>query len=154
SAPVPSAGCAKATPRPSGGKVTVTNDHIYDFPTSYDGVKPFPLVIALHGAGNPYTQLEGLTNGTRVADSFVRAFPKSAGNGWVLNTDTAKVNSVYDDLVQNYCIDTSRVFMTGHSSGAQMVVQMMCKNNETRFKGVAPVAASKYCNSFTPPTAV
>src|SRR5262249_10522347 len=57
-------------------------------------------------------------------------------------------------LIQSYCIDTSRVFLTGHSSGAQMTVQIMCAGNETRFKGVAPVAASKYCNSFKPPVGV
>ena len=66
--------------RPAGGKVTVTNDHIYDFPTSYDGRTPMPLLIALHAAGNPYTQLEGLSNGTRLETNFVRAFPKSAGS--------------------------------------------------------------------------
>jgi poly(3-hydroxybutyrate) depolymerase len=137
--------------RPSGGKVTVANDHIYDFPPSYDGKTPMPLLIALHAAGNPYTQLEGLTNGTRLETGFVRAFPKSAGSAWVYNTDAAKVTGVYNDLVANYCIDTSRVFATGHSSGAQMVVQLLCASGgEMRFKAVAPVAASKYCNKVMP----
>ena len=114
---VPSAGCAKMTARPSGGKVTVANDHIYDFPASYDGTKPFPLLMGFHAAGNPIDQIEGLTNNTDFATNYVRAFPKSAGNEWVYNTDlTPKVYKVYDDLMANYCIDTSRVFATGHSS--------------------------------------
>ena len=84
---MPSAGCAKTTPRPSGGKVTVANDHIYDFPASYDGTKPFPLLMGFHAAGNPIDQIEGLTNNTDFATNYVRAFPKSAGtNGSTTRT--------------------------------------------------------------------
>jgi polyhydroxybutyrate depolymerase len=146
--PVPSAGCAKMTPRPSGGKVTVANDHIYDFPASYDGIKPFPLLMGFHAAGNPIDQIEGLTNNTEFATNYVRAFPKSAGNEWVYNTDlTPKVYKAYDDLMANYCIDTSRVFATGHSSGAQMITQILTHSDAAahmKFKAVAPVASSNY----------
>jgi polyhydroxybutyrate depolymerase len=150
SSAVPSAGCGKAG-RPTGGVVTVANEHIYNFPTTYDGNKPMPLVIAMHGAGNPNTQLQGLTNGTRLETNFVRAFPKSVGSGWVIGTDGPRVTTMLNDLLQNYCVDTGRVFMTGHSSGAQMVVQMLCvSGGEKRFKAVAPVAASKYCAKVSP----
>jgi hypothetical protein len=142
----PSAGCAKGNPRPANGTVTVQNDHIYTFPTSYNGTTPMPLMLGFHANGNPIDQIRTLTNGSVLETAFVRAFPKSAGSGWVYNTDIARIRSMWDDLLNNYCIDTSRVFGTGHSSGAQMVVQMLC-NGETRFKAVAPVAASKYCNS-------
>jgi len=146
--PVPSAGCAKMTPRPAGGKVTVANDHIYDFPASYDGIKPFPLLMGFHAAGNPIDQIEGLTNNTEFATNYVRAFPKSAGNEWIYNTDlTPKVYKAYDDLMANYCIDTSRVFATGHSSGAQMITQILTHSDAAahmKFKAVAPVASSNY----------
>ncbi|HET6149838.1 MAG TPA: hypothetical protein VFH68_20025 [Polyangia bacterium] len=146
---VPSAGCARMTARPPNGTVSVANDHIYDFPASYDGRTPLPLLMALHAAGNSNTQLEGISNGTRLATSFVRAFPKSAGSAWVYATDAQKVVSAYTDLTNNYCIDTSRVFLTGHSSGAQMAVQIVC-NGDTRYKAVAPVAASRYCTRVMP----
>jgi poly(3-hydroxybutyrate) depolymerase len=145
---MPSAGCAKPTPRPSSGTV-MQGDRIYSFPDAYDGMTPMPLLLALHAAGNPNTQLQKLTAGSRLETEFVRAFPKSTGSAWVYNTDVAKVNSVLDELLASYCIDTSRIFATGHSSGAQMVVQMLCKG-EQRFKGVAPVAASKYCAELSP----
>jgi hypothetical protein len=126
----------------------VANDHIYDFPASYDGNIPFPLLMGFHAAGNPIDQFEGLTNNTSFATSYVRAFPKSAGNEWVYNTDLSpKVYKAYDDLVANYCIDTSRVFATGHSSGAQMIVQILTHSDAAMhlsFKAVAPVAASNY----------
>ena len=142
-----SAGCGKSG-RPSGGRILVTNDHIYDFPASYDGTKPFPLLIGFHAAGNPIDQIEGMTNNTDFATNYVRAFPKSAGNEWVYNTDISnKAYKVYDDLMANYCIDSKRVFATGHSSGAQMIVQILAHSDAAKhmnFKAVAPVAASDY----------
>jgi poly(3-hydroxybutyrate) depolymerase len=125
------------------------SDRIYSFPASYDGKTPLPLLLALHAAGNPNTQLVNLTKGSRLETSFVRVFPKSAGSAWVYDTDIAKLKAVIDDVLANYCVDTSHLFATGHSSGAQMVVQMLCKG-ETRFKAVAPVAASKYCAKVSP----
>ena len=147
-------GCGKAG-RPPGGEVSIPNDRIYSFPTSYDGNKPVPLVIALHGANNPNTILQTLSNGSRLETNFVRAFPKSNIAYWQFNggtgADSQRISAIYDDLLANYCIDKSRVFLTGHSSGAQMSVQMMCvAGGDKRFKAVAPVAASKYCDKLTP----
>jgi hypothetical protein len=144
----PSEGCSKQAGRPQDG-VIAQSDRIYNFPAAYDGKTPMPLLLALHAAGNPNTQLQNLTKGSRLETEFVRAFPKSTGNAWVYNTDRAKVMAVLDELLAKYCIDTSRIFATGHSSGAQMVVQMLC-NGDKHFKAVAPVAASKYCAKLSP----
>jgi polyhydroxybutyrate depolymerase len=148
SSPTPSPGCAKKNPRPTGGKITVANDHIYDFPASYDGAKPFPLLMGFHAANNPIDQIEGLTRNSDFATHYVRAFPKSAGTAWNYGTDlSAKVYKAYDDLIANYCIDMRRVFATGHSSGAQLIVQIMAHADAAMhmgFRAVAPVAASDY----------
>jgi polyhydroxybutyrate depolymerase len=150
SAAVPSAGCGKSG-RPANGEVAVANDHIYDFPASYDGTTPMPMVMALHGANNPNTEIQGLSNGTRLATNFVRVFPKSAGAGWNIGVDAPRITTIFNDVLANYCVDVSRVFLTGHSSGAQMDVSMLCvKGGEKRFKAVAPVAASKECATLPP----
>lgn len=146
SAVAPSAGCGMAG-RPSGGVVTVTNDHIYTFPTTYDGMTPFPLFIGMHAAGNPIEQFRNLTNGSAIETGYVRAFPKSAGNEWNYTTDIAKVRAMMDDLRASYCIDENRVFSSGHSSGAQMIVQILTNQDAAEhmnYKAVAPVAASNY----------
>lgn len=144
----PSAGCGKSA-RPGGGRISVPGDHNYTFPAAYDGRRPFPLLIGFHAAGNPIEQIENLTKGSEFETSFVRAFPKSKGSAWDYNADIAKVRAMYDDLMANYCIDTSRVFATGHSSGAQLIVQILTPAHKAdadhlRFKAVAPVAASRY----------
>jgi hypothetical protein len=146
--PIPSAGCGKAG-RPSGGVVTVSGSHIYSFPASYDGNTPVPLIMAFHAAGNRNDQLRNITKGSPIEQHFVMAFPKSAGNGWSLG-DSSSIDARYDELVQNYCIDTSRVFATGHSSGAQLIVQFMCRGDD-RYAAIAPVASSAYCMSWRKP---
>jgi polyhydroxybutyrate depolymerase len=144
----PSAGCGKSA-RPSSGRVSVQGDHNYTFPSSYDGMRPFPLLIGFHAASNPIEQIENLTRGSDFEQSFVRAFPKSAGPAWDYDADIGKVLAMYDDLMANYCIDTKRVFATGHSSGAQLIVQILTPARKAHadhldFRAVAPVAASRY----------
>jgi polyhydroxybutyrate depolymerase len=147
--PVPSAGCGKSG-RPNGGVVTVMGSHIYSFPPSYDGSKPLPLIMAFHAAGNSNDQLRNITKGSALESHFVMAFPKSQGSGWVLGTDSARIDARYDDLLQNYCVDKSRVFATGHSSGAQLIVQLMCRSDD-RYFAIAPVASSAYCPKWNKP---
>lgn len=145
-APAASAGCGKGG-RPSGGTITVAGKHIYTFPADYDGTKPYPLVFGFHANGNPIDQIKTLTEDSELPKQFVMAFPKSAGQGWVLNTDRQHIQDVYDELLENHCVDTNRVFATGHSSGAQLIVQFMCADDE-RFTAIAPVASSVYCNGW------
>jgi predicted esterase len=147
-APKLSAGCGKQG-RPSGGTVTVMNDHIYTFPESYDGAKPFPLFLGFHACGNPIEQFVNLTKGSKFESEYVRAVPRSSDSGgcWNYGNDIGRVTRVYDELMSTYCIDMNRVFGAGHSSGAQMIVQLLTHKSDAAhvsFKAVSPVAASDY----------
>lgn len=138
----PSPGCGRSG-RPPDGRV-VAGDRIYTFPESYDGSTPFPLLYGFHAAGNPIEQIYELTNGSSFEDTHVRAFGKSTGNEWIFGTDRGNVLEIYDDLMDNYCIDMDRVFATGHSSGAGMIMQLLADqetHDHLRFRAVAPVAA-------------
>ena len=157
-AATPSAGCAKASGRPQGGSVTVNGDHYFTFPATYDGAKPFPVLVGFHGCGevNRGTDLNStewirLTEGSAFETEYVRAVPVSAATGgcWNYGNDITRVRAMYDDLLATYCVDTSRVFATGHSSGAQFIVQILLNSHTAdaqhlKLKGVAPVAASDY----------
>jgi poly(3-hydroxybutyrate) depolymerase len=145
----PSAGCGKGG-RPNGGQVQVANTSLYMFPTSYDGSRPFPLLISLHACGNPNTEFVNLTNNTTFATDYVRSFPNTPDSGqcWSnYNGDAQRILSQYDEVLNNYCIDKNRVFATGHSSGAQMLVNILSHRTDAEhlnLKGVAPVAADPY----------
>ena len=146
----PSPGCMKSTPRPAGGQVAVASQSLHMFPASYDGTKPFPLLIALHACGNPNTEFVGLTNGTAFETGYVRTFPNTPDSGqcWSnYNGDSARILAQYDDLMNTYCIDMNRVFGIAHSSGAQMLVQILAKKADAQhlnFRAVSPVAADPY----------
>jgi len=144
-----SPGCGKSG-KPAGGKVEVANNSLYLFPASYDGTKPFPLLIALHACGNPNTEFVGHTDGTGFATEYVRAFPNTPDSGqcWSnYGNDVARVLAQYDELMNNYCIDQSRVFATAHSSGAQLLVNILSHKSDAehlKLKGIAPVAADPF----------
>lgn len=121
---------------------------LFSVPPSYDGSTPLPVVFAFHAAGNPNTQLRD-----RFADAlsgdYIVFYPKSNGNGWNDRTDAPQVDAIFDALDAAACYDESRVFATGHSSGAQFIVQRLCAG-ESRWRAVAPIASSVYCASWTP----
>lgn len=148
-AAMPSPGCGKAG-RPSNGQVEVANTSLYMFPPSYDGTTPFPLLIALHACGNPNTEFVSLTNNTGFATDYVRSFPNTPDSGqcWSnYNGDISRIISQYDELMNNYCIDQNHVFSIGHSSGAQMLVNILSHKSDAdhlNLKGVSPVAADPY----------
>ena len=142
---MPSAGCGKGGV-PNGGLIT-TADHIISFPPTYDGTTAIPMIFGFHAASNPVTQIRDLTKGTELDKNFVMVFPKSMGSQWSKGADDAKVNALFDTMMSTYCIDTSRVFAVGHSSGAQYIVQMLCAGDK-RFKAIGPVASSMYCGSW------
>jgi len=141
----PSAGCGKA----AAADVS-TADHIYRIPSAgYDGKTPFPLLVGFHAAGNPIEQIQNLTKGSDFDKNYVRYYPKSAGSAWNYGSDIAKVITNYESLIANYCVDLTRVFATGHSSGAQLITQLVTTKNKAdgshfAFKAVAPVAADPY----------
>jgi poly(3-hydroxybutyrate) depolymerase len=123
-------------------------DTLFSVPAAYDGNTPLPVVVAFHAAGNPNTQLRGILGNT-LDDDYIVLYPKSAGNGWSNGADAPKVDAIFDALAATACYDESRVFATGHSSGAQFIVQRLCAG-ETRWRAVATVASSVYCSSWTP----
>jgi len=115
------------------------------FPSNYDGSTPVPVVIGFHAASNPNTEIKDRL-GDDLGDKYLMLYPTSDGSGWA-ESDFPKVDAIFDTLTTDACIDENRVFSTGHSSGAQFIVQLACAG-ETRFRAVAPVASSKYCNSW------
>lgn len=149
----PSAGCMKATARPANGELTVSGKYYVNFPPSYDGQKPFPLIIGFHGCGDSNY---GTSHSTT---EYIRKPKAEFGNDYVLaaplgtqptcwsnyNNDTARVKEMYENLMMNYCVDTSRIYATGHSSGAQYIQKILGNTADTEyfnFKAVVPVAAS------------
>ncbi len=160
----PSPGCEKGGARPDGGKVYVANKSWLIFPEGYDGKTPMPVLFGFHGCSSANfgdanrTEYWDLTRGNAFETDYVVAVPLSGDPGggcWSYQRDIGGVLALYDDLVENYCVDMDRVFATAHSSGAQFLVEVLSQGHRAdaehlNFKGMAPVAASPIRDHTTP----
>jgi polyhydroxybutyrate depolymerase len=117
-------------------------------PGDHDGKTPSPLVIDFHGLLEGAQIHTAMTNYARLAqsDGFVVAVPNGSGVPlrWDVkpgpeNQDLAFVDAMLDQLGNDLCIDTSRVYATGFSYGAIMTSFLTCQRSD-RFAAVAPVA--------------
>ena len=130
-------------------------------PDDYDPTVPHRLVLGYPGTNwvgeqiRPYLDLEGHTGQPEIfvyLDPLWRDFD-GWGNygGWVLGPhaypadgmgDLVFTDQLLDHLENNLCIDTDRVFATGHSWGGDMAQVVGCFLGD-RVTASAPVAANR-----------
>lgn len=120
----------------AGGQARTCWLHV---PAGYDGQKPLPLVIALHGSPGTGTGMIGMTGLSTLADNngFLVAYPdgiagtrswnslfgKIPGGQGILADDVddvAFLRALISALEADYHADPARVFVCGHSAGAYM----------------------------------
>jgi phospholipase/carboxylesterase len=113
-------------------------------PENYDPNRRWPMIIALHGGhgrGDDY-----LLTWLRPAKSngYIVLSPKSLGNTWSLmqpSIDIRSILSMVEELLDEYTIDTGRLFASGLSDGGTFsyAIGLHCPK---LFAGIAPIAAS------------
>jgi polyhydroxybutyrate depolymerase len=113
-------------------------------------VRPLPLVLALHGAGQTGTSFAAATGFSRLADRerFFVAYPSAGGphafrnmSGQVAGApnDIEALERSLEQLEKVGCIDARRVFATGVSNGGGMAARLAC-DLAGKLAGVATVA--------------
>jgi predicted esterase len=143
----PSAGCAKAS-----AQVTIPNS-LVGVPTGYTGKDPVPVVIAFHAAGNDNTSIQGAFKNSDLAKKYLMVYPNSTSattankTGWNMQADKSRYLEVQAAILSQACVDENRIYATGHSSGAQFVVALLC-SGDGDFDAVAPVASSVACQKW------
>lgn len=115
-------------------------------PDGYDGKKAWPVVFAFHGAGNKTASWFDTNTGWRAANEAkaVMLFPESLTAGgnhtWMTASqhpsNLAFVEAMIDWAKKNICIDPSRIFSTGQSSGAYFSQTLACQRGDL-FRAVA-----------------
>lgn len=148
----PSRGCRTTSPAtPGQEKVTLgapdAGRWFYRrIPTQYDGTKPFPLVLDLHGYSEGADVHTKMSNLGPFGDEkgFVTVTPQ--GTGPVPRWDTAAgspdtkfVIDALDAVEASTCVDLRRVYVTGLSNGAFFTSALACEYAD-RFAAAAPVA--------------
>jgi polyhydroxybutyrate depolymerase len=133
-------------------------------PKNYDPLVRHRLIFGYAGTNwtgekiQPYLQLEGAAVDRRDDEIFVYPDPlwrdfEGWGNlgGWVLgpyakpahgDQDLVFTRAIVDYMSTNYCIDSERVFATGHSWGGDMAMVAGCFLGDV-FRATVPVAANR-----------
>jgi polyhydroxybutyrate depolymerase len=132
--------------------------YLVHVPEGHDPKTPMPVVLALHGAtmnGPMMAWFSGL-NQKADAAGFIAVYPNGTGsfssftwNGGdccgsaVQNKidDVAFINTLLDDLMGSYQVDTQRIYATGISNGAVMAYRLASELAD-RIAAIAPVAGS------------
>lgn len=124
-----------------------TRRYLVRYPGSYSADFPYPLVFALHGAGGngaevrAYTEIESVSRAQAIyvyPDAAEVSPGFTAWNPSVDSPDLEFIQAVRDDVQRARCVDTSRVFVLGFSSGAAMANAVACYAKDIR--GVAAIA--------------
>jgi poly(3-hydroxybutyrate) depolymerase len=140
---------------PSGPQTIQHNGQMRLFivrpPTGYDPSKPWPMIFAFHGAGGTAASFQnqhGLLAqlGAKAAFVFPQALTATSGPSAGKTTwwrDTQDDVTFLDDMLAwletRVCFDHSRVFATGHSSGAFFSHTLGCRRGNV-LRAVAPVS--------------
>ncbi len=121
----------------------VSGQYLLDLPKDYAEKTNWPLVVFLHGYSESGEDLEMVRNtglAKLVAEGkqfpFVLVSPQCpAGFYWRGNV----IIGLIDQIVENYSIDTSRIYMTGKSMGGYGTWQISHEYPK-RFAAIAPIA--------------
>jgi poly(3-hydroxybutyrate) depolymerase len=126
----------------TGGQMATYNVNL---PAGYDARKPMPLGFGFHGFGNGACgPNQGECRGFAMLPA-ITVYMKSISQGWetgpALEQNVTYFRDVLALMKNEYCVDESRIFIAGVSSGGQFIEHLTCRFGDTLWQ-VTPVCAS------------
>jgi polyhydroxybutyrate depolymerase len=132
-----------------------TREYLLHVPSKYDGTRPVPLVISMHGAMNWPSFQMALSNWNDLADEqgFIVVYPAGTGGGpkiWNFDAldarrrnapDVVFVSELIDRLEQTYNIDRARIYANGMSNGGGATYVLSCTLAD-RIAAFGPLASA------------
>jgi predicted peptidase len=116
-------------------------------PYDYQGDKPYPLILYLHGSGEGGTDGQkpvrvGLGPAIRKQEKtfpFLALFPQTRRWDWDVNAEDSRLAlAILDEVAQTYRVDPKRVYLTGMSSGGDGTWAFAIKDPR-RWAAIVPV---------------
>jgi polyhydroxybutyrate depolymerase len=146
-------GCNKTPPGTPLTSISVgglERTFISYIPATYDPKKSYPLIVAFHGRTNSNAQVREYFGLERAMPEAIILYPSGLKNGgsftWADQGDdgnTLRDYVLFDELLRitsfYYCVNTSRVFVVGHSLGAYFANSVACARAGT-VRAVASLA--------------
>ncbi len=148
---VPSAGCGK--PRPNLGTasspiaITQYNHFYVKLPNNYDPNTPYKLTFVFHHSSSDTNGIiswgersSGLEQQGALSTSIM-VYPRArqtSGSGW-RGWDEPMFEPLYNKVTSELCVDKSRVFALGYSSGGDYTSLIGCEHGD-KLTAIVPVA--------------
>ena len=144
--------------------------YLLHFPAGYDGGRPLPLMIVLHGGGGNAKHAANMTGFNAEADreGFIVVYPQGTGRlrdtlltwnsgnccGYALDNkvnDVGFIDALISKLEGEVKIDSSRIYVTGISNGGMMAYRLGCEL-PNKIAGITLVAGALNadCNPSEP----
>lgn len=125
-------------------------EYLLYVPRSYDGSKPVPLVISLHGAGGWPVQQMQFSGWNRFAEreGFIVVYPAGIADFgpriWKTGgtRDVRFISDLIDKLESEYDIDRERIYVNGLSNGGGMSFVLSCTLSD-RIAAVGMVSSAQ-----------
>lgn len=138
--------------------VNASRSYLYWLPPEYDPSTPAPVIFSYHGVRQSPVKEANLDwfDSAKFNKDMIAIYPQAVvppGQDEVMwqGPRTAKVDDIgftldiLDELEQNFCIDTSRVYASGKSEGAGFAGLLACNATASlRFAAFAPVSGTFY----------
>lgn len=134
-----------------------TREYVLYVPGSYDGTKPVPLVISLHGAALGGAAHREISQWDEVADreGLIVVYPSGLGGrgprAWradgSVSRDVIFISDLIDRLKAAYNIEPARIYANGLSNGGGMSFALSCTLSD-RIAAVGMVGAA-YLRPFS-----
>ncbi|CEJ79864.1 hypothetical protein VHEMI00079 [[Torrubiella] hemipterigena] len=126
-------------------------------PSNYDTNTPKPLLIAYHGAGNNPAAFESETrfSDESINPNMITVYPAGVNAHWEGPSyatpgvsDKVFTTDLVNRIKNNYCVDESRVYGTGHSNGAGFLGTLACSPaHGGQFAAFAPISGAFYTDA-------
>lgn len=147
-----SAGCGNQNTAQGAASLTIRGaqaDYIVTLPNGYSPDTPVPLVFGFHGRNRTpaeFQQVDASGLQTELGSRAIMVYPKSQGGpGWNFDSEVPPsiefFDALYPRMLESYCVDTSRVFAVGHSSGGYFSIILACRYGSL-LRGIGSIAGA------------
>ena len=159
------AACSPARPHARGNSTVnlqssgKNRSYLLHIPPGYDGTKPLPLVFDVHGYTSFASEQLMRSKWDQMADKegFVLIDPDGVNKSWNAGSccggnsenDVQFFRDMVAKATAELCIDSKRVYVSGHSNGGAMTYRLGCEAADI-FAAIAPVCGWMTINNCSP----